>query len=53
MVNAPVELVVTAVCSNWIGANPLPLAPAAYNCTEAPITGRLPAMTWPEKVDPL
>ena len=47
MLNAPFVSVVSGELNNAVGAEPLPLVPAAYNCTLAPAIGNDPARTKP------
>ena len=49
MVKAPVESVVAGELRSAVGADPLPLMPAAYSCTLEPTIGSAPARTAPLK----
>jgi hypothetical protein len=51
-VNRPDESVVSAGVRSAVAADPLPLVPAAYSCTLAPIKGWLPAIALPETAVP-
>ncbi len=49
----PVLSVVSGAERACVGAEPLPVVPAAYICTLAPTTGVLPAITLPENAAPV
>jgi hypothetical protein len=51
--NAPVASVVSALLKSPVPLDPLPVVPAAYNCTDAPIKGCWPASALPMKLNPL
>jgi len=46
------ESVVSAVDSSAVPLDPFPLVPAAYTCTDEPISGCFPAIALPLKVTP-
>lgn len=50
MAKAPAASVVTGELRSAIGVEPLPVAPAAYNCTLEPTIGSAPARTFPLKL---